>query len=169
MKIIGLMLLFSGCCVVGFQFAQRLGDRVKVLKMYQEILIYIREEIRYAHMELDRIILNIKNRSGLYAVPAVKRMIESVACTGGFSQAWEKTLDDKEIGGVLEKEDLNVLRNFSLTLGQSDTEGQLAHCERYLSQLKRLENAAENERETKGKLYRTLGVIFGILLVIVFL
>ena len=68
---------------------------------------------------------------------------------------------------MLEQEDKDILKNLGKLLGKTDIEGQLSEIELTSSFLDSQIKKAEQERERNGKLYKTLGVITGIGIVIV--
>lgn len=64
-------------------------------------------------------------------------------------------------------EDLNdsdrlVATEFINGLGKTDTEGQLLYCDGYAERVAQRKTEAEREYLQKGKLYKTLGVLFGL-------
>ena len=55
-----------------------------------------------------------------------------------------------------------VAAEFINGLGKTDTEGQLFYCEGYAERVAQQKTAAEAEYQQKSRLYKTLGVLFGL-------
>ncbi|WDC83785.1 hypothetical protein PL321_14865 [Caloramator sp. mosi_1] len=66
-----------------------------------------------------------------------------------------------------EKEDLEILNTFIQGLGNSDFEGHKKNFNIVLKKLEGIEKEAEDIREKNEKLYRYLGVLGGLLIVII--
>ena len=77
-----------------------------------------------------------------------------------FSDAWLKSIDEWQ-NNTLRQEDLNLLKSIGTSLGNSDIEGQLCTIELHKENLDRLITTSIEEREKKGKLYRSLGILSG--------
>ena len=80
-------------------------------------------------------------------------------------EAWNEAIEASNV--MLEQEDKDILKNLGKLLGKTDIEGQLSEIELTSSFLDSQIKKAEQERERNGKLYKTLGVITGIGIVIV--
>ena len=55
-----------------------------------------------------------------------------------------------------------VATEFVNGLGKTDTEGQLLYCDGYAERVAQRKAEAEREYLQKGRLYKTLGVLFGL-------
>ena len=80
-------------------------------------------------------------------------------------QAWEETW--KNTTTNLKKEDILIIQSFSKMVGQTDIEGQVSQIELIEDFLDTQLKQAEEEKKKNEKMYRTLGVVTGSMLVIV--
>ena len=80
-------------------------------------------------------------------------------------EAWNEAIETSNV--TIDREDKDILKNLGKLLGKTDIEGQLSEIELTSSFLDTQIKKAEQEREKNGKLYKTLGVITGIGIVIV--
>ena len=79
--------------------------------------------------------------------------------------AWEKALDEANTN--LKKEDMQVLKNLSKLLGQTDLEGQTSQIEITQVFLDTQIKQATEEKQKNEKLYSKLGTIIGLTIVII--
>ncbi len=77
-----------------------------------------------------------------------------------FPQAWRKSVQEERSG--LGKRDKAILSNVADILGGSDFESQIEALSLNRSLLKQNLSEAIGERNTRGKLYRSLGILLGI-------
>lgn len=83
--------------------------------------------------------------------------------------AWEQAAVELQNSGVLQQEEITLIRSFCSAFGSTDREGQSANCAYFIAQLETVEATALAAGQKKVGLYRTLGVLGGVFLVILFL
>ena len=81
------------------------------------------------------------------------------------TKSWNKALN--EIETSLTKEDREIIRQFGKMLGKTDAEGQLNEIELSLNFLETQIEKAETEKSKNAKLYKSLGIIAGIGIVVI--
>lgn len=81
--------------------------------------------------------------------------------------AWEKAVENTYSKLGLNKEDKGILITFGKMLGSSDLEGQINNINLVSSQLKLQEMKAEQMRQKNEKMYKSLGVLSGLAIVVV--
>ena len=84
-------------------------------------------------------------------------------CAAG--EAWNKAIDTNILNIV--DEDKNILKNLSKLLGATDLQGQKSQIDVTSSFLDEQIKKAEKEREKNEAMYRKLGMIIGLTIVIV--
>jgi len=84
-------------------------------------------------------------------------------CAAG--DAWNKAIDTNILNIV--EEDKNILKNLSKLLGATDLQGQISQIDVTSSFLEEQIKKAEKEREKNEAMYRKLGMIIGLTIVIV--
>ena len=80
------------------------------------------------------------------------------------SDAWIEAINQSD--NNLNKEDKRIIKDFSKLLGQTDVDGQISSVELVINFLDKQIEEAIIERKKSEKLYRTLGMTFGLGLVI---
>ena len=80
---------------------------------------------------------------------------------------WENCIQEADIS--INQEDKDVLKKLGKLLGQTDVEGQISEIEVTENFLDMQIEKAEEERKKNQKLYKTLGIVTGLVLVIILL
>ena len=80
-------------------------------------------------------------------------------------EAWKLALDIRVLN--INSEDLNILKDFSKLLGKTDVQGQISQIELTSNFLDEQIEKAERERQKNESMYRKLGMIIGLGIVII--
>ena len=167
-KLIGSGMILIATTVLGIMFAKIKIDRVKQLRALISALNMMEIEIKFALNVLPdaffKISKTIDEKIGqLFAVTA-KQIIESRknAC-----EAWHAALEQSFSNLCLDKEDKEILLALGSSLGEVDTENQIKNIRLIIEQLKRQELKAEEDKARSEKLFKSLGVLSGLTIVIV--
>ena len=160
----GLILAVSS--FIGITIAQKYNNRVKNLREMKKALNHFKTKIKFTYEPipeiLEEMIESVTGESKQIFISALEKMENKNA-----GEAWNEAIEASNV--MLEQEDKDILKNLGKLLGKTDIEGQLSEIELTSSFLDSQIKKAEQERERNGKLYKTLGVITGIGIVIVLL
>lgn len=171
MKIAGMCIVMLTSTLIGLMLGQELVLRVKNLKILKKIITLLHGEIRFAITPIPEALENISNKSPEPFHAFLSKTAEDLRKlqTSELSLTWEKNIDTYLLGKVVTAKDLDKLKQLGSTLGYLDKEMQLSTLEIYLRQLDEDINVATEYSAKQGKLYRTLGVLFGIFIAIIFI
>ena len=163
-KIIIYSFIFLSCSLIGILFSKKYVNRVKELKEFKNALNIFKTKIRYTYEPLPEIFREISENvsSNISAVfsQAVGKM--DVLTAG---EAWNLALKGDTLN--IDDEDRNVLKGLSKLLGKTDLEGQLSQIEMTSDFLDEQIKKAEIKKDKNEKMYRALGMIMGIAIVII--
>lgn len=167
LKIIGMSLIMLCTTSIGISLARTLTGRVEELENAIAILNGIESELSYSMAPPDEIIGRLEEResmSGAAYLPCCASL-----CRQGipFPEAWKRAV--KENRGLLVSPDIAVLAGLSDTLGQCDLNGQLASISHAKTLLQIQANNARVRCASHARLYRTMGLLTGAFLVVIFL
>ena len=167
LKIIMCITLFICCYLIGILISKRYTNRVVQLKDFRNALNIFKTKIRFTYEPVPDIFMQIGNNLNNNVGEVFKKASERMKYkTAGYS--WEKTIEEKE-NLNLTKEDIDILKNLGKLLGKTDVEGQTSEIELVESFLDIQIEKSEKEKNRNEKLYKTLGVVCGLMLVIVLL
>jgi len=159
LKFLGAALFLAAGIGLGWQSAARLEHRVRELRSLVVSLRVLEKEVAVGATPLPVAL----ERSAQVAEPSVARLLGEVAArlsdgSGRTArQAWEEALGQVSLS--LAAPDLEVLRGLGVTLGSSGRADQVRHISLTRERLAAREQAAREEEQRQGKLYRYLGVL----------
>lgn len=170
MKWLGASFIMIAMTLLGFVSAKRFRDRPRQLRQLKVALQSLEAEIVYGLTPLSE------------ACDHIARQIAEPIATlfGQFSKelqageqtancAWEKALDACWEDAALKSSEKEVLLQFGATLGQHDRQHQQKHIRLAIAHLEREEVEAKDEQSRYEKMLKSLGLLAGLLLVILFI
>lgn len=173
MLVFFLKVIASACIVlatstVGFDMARRYRDRPQHLRQLQSALQGLATEICYGSTPLPEAFASL---AATHQSPIVD-MFYAAAAELAFpgttaSTAWQTGMETLLKRSALKQSDLAVVGQLGAVLGLSDRLDQERHLLLAVQQLQRGEAVAEQERQQNERMWRYLGVLSGLLLVIV--
>ncbi|MDR0406091.1 MAG: stage III sporulation protein AB [Clostridiales bacterium] len=169
-KLIGGAVIILCAAKIGFDEAGKYGKRVRELRELQVALVALKGEISFCRTPLAEALTKTARR---LKTPAGEVFL---AAGGGLKdgaatvkEAWDGAISAARKNLSLNGDDLDILSAFGGLLGMSDAAGQLENIELTSAKLSAREAEAEREEQRFAKLYRSLGVIGGIFLAVLFL
>ncbi len=168
-KIIGALIIIFACGSAGIFKGQRYARRPVQIRKIRSALQNLETEITWAATPLpealNRVGKIIGNPINSLFIRASVLIEKNKNKTVG--ELWEKAL--KEIKNTLSigDEELEVLKNFGYSLGNTHKEEQVKNINLTKEHLKSLEIKAETEKTKYAKMYRTLGFLLGMALALI--
>lgn len=148
---------------IGRVIASRYTNRYQELKECKVALSMLQNQMEYTMKPVSEIFQEIgkkvKHPIAMLFQKAALYMGENSA-----AQAWEHSIE--EVGTNLSKEDKAILKDLGNVLGKTDLEGQVKGMQLVQAFLDNQIQDALVEQKKNGKLYKTLGVVGGITIVI---
>lgn len=162
-KIIIYTFIFLSCSLIGILISKKYVNRVNELKEFKNALSIFKTKIRYTYEPIPDIFMQISenvkpNIANVFSQAANKM---NVLAAG---EAWNIALKMEELN--INQEDRIALENLSKLLGKTDLQGQLNQIEMTEDFLNEQIRKAEQEKNKSEKMYRTLGMIIGMVIVI---
>lgn len=167
-KLIGASIILFSASMVGWQIGRYYASRPVQLRALLVGLQMLETEIVYGLTPLHRAFVKIGHRISkevgqLFVTTAEKLLTEESYSTEECIQAairkhWSST--------ALRKEEKEVLISLGHVLGNSDREDQQKHLRLAITHLRGLEEEARVEQGKYEKMYKSLGFLSGLLVVI---
>ncbi len=165
-KFCGMAMILFCTTSLGLSAASGLGRRVRELELSLSVVAGLAGELRYRLAPPDQAVARLEERASLSRVGYLAHCASLCRSGMPFPQAWKTALDQAKTS--LLPEDLQALAGLGETLGQCDLEGQLSALDQADKLLRYQLQQAREQRLGRGKLYRTMGVLSGVFLVILF-
>ena len=166
-KLLGSLFLLGSAASIGFLKSEELAERVKMLQELKRMMIFLQGELRFHRASLAEAFENVSERVGepfgSFLKETGKRLEEKGA---GFEEIWEETSAKLLNAEGLKKEDGQLLEVLKNSLGYLDLTLQTETLNLAILQTEDSIKKAKEQQERKGKLYQTMGVTVGTLLVL---
>lgn len=151
------------CAYIGLEKAKFYDRRVLELQKIKNAFSFFKSKIEFTYEPVKDILDGIStsiymNNENIFF--RTKEYLKDL----DLNLAWNKAVDN-EIN--INKEDKEILKMFGKLLGKTDKNGQISEIELSLNFVEKQIEKAEFERNKNSKLYRSLGFIIGIGLVII--
>ena len=162
-KCICLIMVLAISFFIGYLISKKYTNRVIELKEMQIALDILENKIEFTYEPLKDIFKEMKmmlkgNVAELFS--NVSNNLDEYCVEKSFSKAI------KNVNMNMLKEDLEVLKNLSKTLGKTEKDGQVSQIELTKTFIESQIKKAEKEEEKNSKLYKTLGATIGLAVVI---
>lgn len=168
LKIIGSIMVISASVFIGYYMSGDCSQRPVQLRVLQDMLRMLENEIKffstYIPDAFEKICSSIDNPVREFFVSTAEKLKKEPGINA--SLAWEKAIRDNMCKTALNEEDRDILLSFGKMLGNSDAEGQMKNIGYMLQQLKMQEKKAEEDKRKNENLYRILGILGGITVVL---
>lgn len=171
LKFFGGAMVISVCTFYGFLIANKYKQRPLELRNLRSMLNLLETEIIYAStplpLALDKVAKHASNNISQLFSKARDYLINSNGITAG--EAWQKAINDTLPTSYLLEEDVGILMSFGTGLGCSDKEEQLKNIQLTKELIKQQELKAEGSRAQHERLWRTMGFLAGVAIVLLIL
>ena len=149
---------------IGFLISKSYQNRVVELKEFKNVLNIMKTKIKFTYEPLAEIFKQIAKENQT----SIQRIFGQMANQLTYNQAkdvWEDCIQNADIS--IKQEDKDILKKLGKLLGQTDVDGQISEIEVTESFLDMQIEKAEEEKKKNQKIYKTLGVVAGLVFVII--
>lgn len=169
LKTVGCIIIFTASALLGYVLSRDCARRPQELRELQLMLQMLENEISYLSNiiteSFDRIHRSIKSTTGRIFFDTSGYLKEGKGI--GACEAWEKAIKNNIGFTSLNSEDEEILISFGKMLGSSDLEGQLKNIKLALGQLKLQEKKAEELKIKNERMFKSLGILGGLAIVVI--
>ena len=163
-KYILLIGIFGLSTAIGFLISKSYQNRVIELKEFKNILNIIKTKIKFTYEPLAEIFKQISKDNDTEIEKIFGKMASQLSdCQA--KEVWENCIQEADIN--IKQSDKDILKKLGKLLGQTDVEGQISEIEVTESFLDIQIEKAEEEKKKNQKMYKTLGIVAGLVFVII--
>ncbi|HBK86630.1 MAG TPA: stage III sporulation protein AB [Firmicutes bacterium] len=168
LKVVASALVVLTTTAIGFSIARRYRDRPRHLRQLQSALQSLATEISYGATPLPEAFASLASSQPAPTDAMFRAAAISLRKPGTTAaEAWQVGLERLLQESAVSIDDLAVIRQLGAVLGLSDRRDQERHLLLVVQHLQREEVRAEHERLQNERMWRYLGVLSGLLIVIV--
>lgn len=171
LKFILIVLVFVISTFVGYALAGRYKMRVAEINDFMKALEMLETKIKYTYDSLGTSFLYIADnlKTKVYRIFYITAEIINENKNLSAGDCYRQVVDDEKIFLSLNKEDIEIIKELGISLGQVDIEGQLKTIKLVHTNLKKQLEYAQEENNKNFKLYRNMGVLSGLVIMIILL
>ena len=158
-----LFLILVSTSLIGKFLSKKYVYRLEELEEIKNAFNILKTKIKFTYEPIPEIFFEIaqnSNKNISYIFMKAKENMKEISA----GEAWEKAVEETECN--LNNEDKKIVKTLSKLLGKTDVEGQISQIEQTSEFLNNQIEKAEVERVKNEKLYKILGIVSGIGLVI---
>lgn len=168
LKLLAGGLVVFASSATGFAVARNYRERPRHLRALQSALLGLATEIAYGATPLPEAFARLGETTPTPVAGCFRAAAAALRQAGVTAEeAWRQGLQRLQSESALLQTDLDILNQLGGLLGLSDRLDQERHLQLAVQQLSRAEVKAEEARSSNERMWRYLGVLSGILLVIV--
>ena len=168
-RVAGTLLVMAGSAGLGMYFSAKESFRVQDLLEFKKALLILSSEIEYMRSTLSEACANIAKRTSMGVADTFANFSKLLAHGEGETayQLWLAAMKPCKETTCLSSEDFTVLEDFGKTLGYLDKQMQKNAIEYTVSYIDEKAAALAAASDKNKRMYRSLGVIGGLLLTVV--
>lgn len=163
-KTILLFAIFSLSTGIGILISKMYENRVKELRQFKNILNIIKTKIKFTYEPLAEIFNQISQEKSSKIEEIFENMTYKLAFEN-VKYSWMDAIQEADIS--ITQEDKDILKELGKVLGQTDADSQVNEIKVTESFLNMQIEKAEEARKKNQKMYKTLGVVVGLVFVII--
>ncbi|MDG4655591.1 stage III sporulation protein SpoIIIAB [Ectobacillus antri] len=167
LKLIGAVLVVSATTCIGFQYAKKMSERPRQIRLLKTALQSLEAEIMYGHTPLREAAQRLEAQMPKpinWLFQSFQKRLENGNQT--VREAWDDSLGEIWKLTALKQTEKEILKQFGETLGQHDRESQQKHILLCINHLEREEDEAKDAQARYEKMMKSLGILAGLLIVI---
>jgi len=166
--IAGAFALVASCTALGFYFAAQEGFRVQDLQELKKALMILSSEIEHLRAPLPMACVNIAKRTRGPISTLFSEFSKLLSENEGETayQLWAQVIHDKKSRTYLATEDWDVIEGFGKTLGYLDKQMQQSAILVTVEYINEKTTSLQAQSDKSRRMYRSLGIIGGLLLVV---
>lgn len=170
-KIIGCGVIVASSAKIGWDVAQGYAARVREIRAFQSGLGILRNEISFHNTVLSDALKSASNVRNKQVAQVFQRASDRLAAVSNMTaaEAWSEAMSACKPILSIKKDETEVLLEFGSQLGTGTIDDTLCTIQNAEEKLKLCERASADEERRYAKLYRSLGVIAGLFLAIIFI
>lgn len=146
MRMLGIVFLSLTPFLLGLDYRSSLKKREAFLRLFKEFIIFVKEQIRFCGRERNEIFA-LALSDPKFNTPIFKRIEIALKNGENLTKIFENFNDIR-----LKTKEIYEINAFITDLGKSDIEGQLSHCDYYISVFGQIEQKFSEAYPAKSKL-----------------
>ncbi len=168
-KFMGGLLIVLSTTLMGFYYGKKYSSRLNNLIYMEQCIKILETEIVYGAVPLPEALVNVYNKGNKKVSFVFKEIKDHLLANrgGDVLDSFSYVINSLKEKLNFKKEDIEMLISLGRVLGSSDREDQEKNFKFVLSQIAILEGEAKMERDKNEKMFKNLGILTGLTIVII--
>ena len=171
LRIIGALIVLGASTIAGVYYGNIETYRMRDLLEFKKALSILRSQIEYARTPLPEAMqsISVRVRESVGKVFEMCAELLVYERNEKIAHIWEASVEQHKNALFLTQEDVEQMKGFGAQLGNMDSEAQIMNISMLIDYIDERVSHLNESRDRNGKLYRSLGVLGGALIVIIFI
>ena len=170
LKIWGMVLIILSSGMFGWSYSRDYELRIIQLREFQKILMLLKGEINYHNAGIREAILIVSKQNETIMGEFLREILKNFAKEVPLKEAWYTASDSFLRNHTkLKKQEISIVKELGTNLGITDRNTQIHNIMGYMEVLELSIRELEHDRIGKCKMYKTLGVMGGAFVAVIFL
>lgn len=168
-KILGGLLVIISTSLIGFSYGNQYSNRLKNLVFMEQCIKMLETEIVYGAVPLPDALLNVYKK-GNKKVSFIFKEIRDHILENKVEEVYYSFYNVRHILKKdlnFKQQDIEIILSLGRVLGSSNRKDQEKNFQLILNQIILLEKEAKLERDKNEKMFKSLGVLIGLAIVII--
>lgn len=170
-KTLLILVVFGVSTCIGYLLANKYTARVSEINDILLALDIFETKIKYTYDSLSTVFLYIADnlKTKIYRIFFITAEEINENKNDSAGNLFKEVVENEKVFLNLKKEDIEILKELGVSLGQTDLEGQLKNIHLVRTSLENQFKIAQNEKTKNFKMYRNLGILSGLVIIIILL
>lgn len=163
LKLIGGVFVVLACVLYALNYINNQKKRVASINNIIDFLYSLEIMIKYQLLSIPEAINLYVNTNNFELISSCNNLLKQ---NYTLKDAWNKSILKSKITLCLNETDINLLKDFSIKLGDTDLEGQLTNIELYKTRFKSVLEDSQSKLKENTKLALSLSFFAGLVITI---
>lgn len=169
-RVCGFAFIIVSSGMIGLKLSRDYIVRIDILYEIKKVMNILKNEIVYNNES----ILDAISKSAISKEKIVNNFLLEVINIykkepTTIKQAWDMAVNDiLKVNSILKDEDLEIIKNVANNLGTTCRATQIDNIDNFISKIDIVIEELEKPKKEKCKMYKTMGVMAGLMIVILF-
>lgn len=159
-RVVAAVLFSTAGGIAGISFSERLKTELELCRSIREMLMNSAMIIRCRAVDVYSLSSELRQNGQLSRLTFLNEIPESYSQQDDFHEIWKNSVNSQK---NLPDDEKKLLCDFGEILGRSDIDGQLVSINALEETAVMLEKKHSEAYSQKGKLYRSVGMLFGVM------
>lgn len=166
LRYVFLIVIVTGSTSIGFLLSKSFSERTKELNVLSNLINILQNKMKFTHKPLGDILQETAKIKENTKVAEIFSKTGQKLKEQKIEEAWNEAIQEQKFYLNLKSEDISLIQTLGNVLGKTDIEGQMSEINQFQILLKNQLKKAEKEKDKNAKMYKSLGTIIGLAIVI---